>query len=103
MKKPQIDLDPTPFDDEERETMEALHKAIDEGTLVSQLTPKRKAELEEAARNTMNPPKERITTRLPKRDLSRLKARALEMGMPYQTLLASVVHRYVEGTLVERD
>ena len=103
MKKPPIDLDSQPLDDYERETMAALDKALDEGTIVSHLTPERKAELEQAARNTLNPPKTRITTHLQTRDLSRLKAEALKMGMPYQTLLASVVHRYVEGTLVEKD
>lgn len=97
-----IDLDPQPLDDYERETMEALDKAHDEGTIVSHLTPERQAELQEAARNTINPAKERITTRLPKRDLSRLKATAIEKGMPYQTLLASIVHQYVEGALVEK-
>jgi len=50
----------------------------------------------------MNPPKKPITTRLPEHDLARLKARALELGIPYQTLLASIVHRYLEGTLVEK-
>ncbi len=111
MKKPKfdldldldLDLDPTPFDDEERETMDALGRAFDEGTVVSELTPERKAALEAGARATMNPPKKPITTRLAERDLARLKAKALELGMPYQTLLASIVHRYVEGTLVERD
>lgn len=102
MKKMNLDLDPQPLDDEEREIMEALDKAHDEGTLVSHFTPERKAELEAAARNTINPAKEKITTRLPKRDLSRLKATAIEKGMPYQTLLASIVHQYVEGALIEK-
>ena len=69
MSKPKIDLDPTPFDDEERALMATWDKALDEGNVVSQLTPERKVELEAAARNTMNPPKARITTRLPQRDL----------------------------------
>ena len=103
MNKRKINLDPTPLDDEERQLREMWDRAIENGTAVSQLTPERQAELIETARNTINPPKERITMRLPKRDLSRLKARALEMGIPYQTLLTSIVHRYVEGTLVEKD
>lgn len=102
MKHPPIDLDPQPLDDEERDLMEAWDKAFDEGTVVSHLTSERKAELEEAARNTLNPPKTRITTHLQTRDLSRLKAEALKRGMPYQTLLASIVHQYVQGTLVEK-
>jgi len=30
------------------------------------------------------------------RDLLRLKARAAEKGMPYQTLINSILHKYVE-------
>ncbi len=97
-----INLDPVPFDDEERETMEALDKALNEGTLASGLTEERRAAIEASARITMNPPKTQITTRLAKHDLSRLKSRALELGIPYQTLLASIVHQYVEGALVEK-
>ena len=100
MKK--LNLDPVPFDDEERDLMEALDKAFDDGSLVSHLTPERQAELQAAAKATMNPPKKQISTRLAERDLVRLKAKALEQGMPYQSLLASIVHRYVEGALVEK-
>ena len=64
MKKQPINFDPQPLDDYERETMAALDKAFNEGTIVSHLTPERKAELEQAARNTLNPPKTRITTHL---------------------------------------
>ena len=102
MKKTSINLDIEPFDEYERETMAALDKAFEEGTIVSHLTPTRKAELEEIARNTLNPPKTRITTHLQTQDLVRLKAEALKRGLPYQTLLASVVHQYVEGRLVEK-
>ena len=35
-------------------------------------------------------------------DLERLKARALEEGMPYQTLLNSVLHKYITGQLVDK-
>ena len=59
MKGSSIDLDPTPFDEEERETMAALSRAIEDGTLVSELTPERKEELESSARVTMNPPRAR--------------------------------------------
>lgn len=97
-----INPTPRPFDDEERETMDALNAALEGGASVSRLTDKRRAEIEASARVTMNPPKAQITTRLAKRDLSRLKARALELGMPYQTLLASIVHQYVEGSLIEK-
>lgn len=96
-------LDDDPLDQEEAASMAAFEEALEAGTLVSTLTPERRAELEAAARATMSPPKTQITTRLAKQDLVKLKARALELGMPYQTLLASIVHRYVEGRLVDKD
>ena len=36
-------------------------------------------------------------------DLERLKAKALEEGMPYQTLLNSVLHKYITGQLIEKN
>ena len=42
-----------PLDDFERETMAALARAGEDGTLVSRLTPERRAELERIARNTI--------------------------------------------------
>ncbi len=41
----------------------------------------------------------RINIRISSRDLRALQKRALEEGMPYQTLIASVLHKYVEGRL----
>jgi len=104
MRQPlKINPDPVPFDEEERALMQAFDKALEEGTLTSGLTGARRATLEASARVTMRPPKAQITTRLARQDLARLKARALALGMPYQTLLASIVHQYVEGTLVEKE
>ncbi len=43
----------------------------------------------------------RINIRLSSRDLEDVQTRAAEEGMPYQTLIASVLHKYVNGRLVE--
>jgi len=40
-----------------------------------------------------------INIRLSQRDLLQLKAKAIEEGMPYQTLVASVLHKYTMGTI----
>jgi predicted DNA binding CopG/RHH family protein len=101
MKKPTLAT--RPFDDEERDLMATFDQGLADGTLVSHLTPERQVELRQAATLTMNPPRKQISTRLPERDLVRLKAKALEQGVPYQSLLASIVHLYVEGALVEKD
>lgn len=44
----------------------------------------------------------RVNIRLPSPVLWQLQARAAEEGLPYQTLIASVLHKFVRGRLVER-
>ena len=43
----------------------------------------------------------RINIRLPSKDLRGLQKRAISEGIPYQTLVASILHKYVEGRLHE--
>ena len=43
----------------------------------------------------------RINTRLSSKDLRGLQKKALAEGIPYQTLVASILHKYVEGRLRE--
>lgn len=51
----------------------------------------------EAAKGVLDGKRQRISISIPERDLARLKARAAEEGMPYQTLINSILHKYVEG------
>ena len=50
-----------------------------------------------AARAALDGKRQRISISIPERDLARLKARAAEEGMPYKTLINSILHKYVEG------
>ncbi len=43
----------------------------------------------------------RINIRISSKDLRALQKRALGEGLPYQTLIASVLHKYVEGRLLD--
>lgn len=43
----------------------------------------------------------RINIRLSSKDLRGLQKKALAEGIPYQTLVASIIHKYVEGRLHE--
>ena len=45
----------------------------------------------------------RIDIRLPSKDLRGLQKRALAEGIPYQTLIASILHKYVEGRLSDSN
>lgn len=44
----------------------------------------------------------RVNIRLSTPDLMDIQARAMEEGIPYQTLIASVLHKYVSGRLIEK-
>lgn len=44
----------------------------------------------------------RVNIRISSRDLEAIQKRALEEGLPYQTLIASVLHKYISGRLVDR-
>ena len=52
------------------------------------------------ARNTLAKDK-RVNIRISSKDLEELQAIAVEDGMPYQTLMASVLHRFVSGRFME--
>jgi len=45
----------------------------------------------------------RINIRISSKDLRGLQKKALAEGIPYQTLVASVLHKYVEGRLQESN
>ena len=59
-----------------------------------------KRSLEIAARRTLQKDK-RINIRISSRDLERLQKRAAMEGVPYQTLIASTLHKFVTGKLKE--
>jgi len=53
------------------------------------------------ARNTLIKDK-RINIRMSSKDLDQIQIIAAQEGMPYQTLISSVIHKYVSGSLIER-
>lgn len=81
------------IDDEERE----LYDAIETGSVseASPVSSERKLHLQGLAKNTINEERQQISLRVSKSDLARLKAIALRQGIPYQTVLNSLIHRYV--------
>ena len=54
----------------------------------------------QAARQTFNKTK-RVNLRVTERDFNLAHSRAREEGIPYQTLLSSVIHKYLSGRLTE--
>ena len=55
----------------------------------------------QAARSTFNKTK-RVNLRVTERDFNLAHSRAREEGIPYQTLLSSVIHKYLSGRLTEK-
>ena len=44
----------------------------------------------------------RVNIRMSEKDLIRIRKKAMEEGLPYQTLISSVLHKYVNGRLVDK-
>lgn len=86
----------TPIDEFERDIL----SDYDAGALRPVATRDELAALKAAARATAIKDK-RVNIRLSSADLHDIQARALEEGIPYQTLIASVLHKYVTGRLAE--
>ena len=85
------------LDDEERDILERFER--------DELRPAADAAAEmesarEAARNTFAKTR-RVNLRVSERDYLLVHARAREEGIPYQTLLSSVIHKYLSGRLTE--
>ena len=57
--------------------------------------------LRAAARNTLQKDK-RINIRMSSRDLNQVKVIAAQEGIPYQTLISSIIHKFVSGLLIDR-
>jgi predicted DNA binding CopG/RHH family protein len=75
-----------------------LLNSVESGDFESTLTKARREELEAVATNTFKKDK-RINIRISNRDLIAVQSRASEEGIPYQTLVSSIIHKYISGSL----
>jgi predicted DNA binding CopG/RHH family protein len=81
----------------DKEEME-LAKSLEAEEWVSDLTRKEKKQYEEFARNSLTKQK-RINIRMTERDLKKVQAKAIEEGLPYQSLISMLIHKYNEGKI----
>jgi predicted DNA binding CopG/RHH family protein len=84
------------LDPEEQQLLDDLEA----GALHSVASPELLTQLRAAARST-GQKDQRINIRLSSPDLQALRMRALQEGIPYQTLISSVLHKYISGSLRE--
>jgi predicted DNA binding CopG/RHH family protein len=80
---------------------EEILSAFEKGQLKSVATKSELAKFKAAARATAIKDR-RVNIRLSSGDLNDIQVKALEEGIPYQTLIASVLHKYVTGRLSEQ-
>ncbi len=86
------------YDKEEKAIVDAYEK----GKLKLSSPSKKEIEaIKATARRTITKDK-RITIRLYDHDYKGIQKKALEMGIPYQTLISGIIHRYIEGDLISK-
>jgi len=87
------------YDREEKDILDAYES----GSLKISTPSKKEIEsIKAAAKNTFKKDK-RITIRLYDHDYRGIQKKAMEMGIPYQTLISGIVHRYIEGELTSKN
>ena len=85
----------------ERKRKYWIHMREENGNL-SGFPQKVRQRYQKIAKATMAKDK-RVNIRIASRDLEAIQARAIEDGIPYQTLMSSVLHKFVTGKLVEKN
>ena len=88
-----------PIDQEEKDLMESIER--DEWQPVKSINQEKEKAIA-AARNTLKKNK-RINLRLTQKDYHQIQIRAIEEGIPYQTLISSVIHKYLNGSLAPKS
>ena len=88
-----------PLDQEEKDLMESIEH--EEWRSVKNIKIEKEKAIA-AARNTLKKDK-RINLRFTQKDYRRIQIKAIEEGIPYQTLISSIVHKYLNGSLAPRS
>ena len=87
-----------PLDDEERKLLDSY----DRGEWKSVQNPEQEIRrLQQHAKNTLQKDT-RINIRMSSKDLDQVQVIAAQEGIPYQTLISSIIHKYVSGYLIEK-
>jgi len=84
-----------PIDKEERDLMESIEQ--DQWNPVKNIKQEKEKAIM-AARNTLKKDK-RINLRLSQKDYHQIQIKAIEEGIPYQTFISSIIHKYLNGSL----
>ena len=88
-----------PIDQEEKDLMESIER--DDWRPIKKFDQEKENAIA-AARNTLKKNK-RINLRLTQKDYHQIQIKAIEEGIPYQTLISSLVHKYLNGSLASKS
>jgi predicted DNA binding CopG/RHH family protein len=88
-----------PLDQEERELLESYER--DEWKSVSDL--KSASERYQNYADATFKKDKRVNIRISQKDLVAIQKKALSEGIPYQTLISSILHKYISGRLAEKS
>lgn len=89
----------TKLDQEEREILDAFES----GKLKKSDNPQKQIEQHKIVAEATFKKDARINIRLSSKDLRSLQAKAMMEGMPYQTFVSSVLHKYIDGQLIDKS
>ena len=84
------------LDNYEREILQY----VDSLPELPKVDPSTRNKIKQIAKNTLKKDK-RVNIRMSKHDLIAIQRRAIKEGLPYQTLISSLIHKYVIGNLTE--
>ena len=87
------------IDKEEKEIVESFER--DEWVSTKSLK-KDKGRFKKYAEATLKKNK-RINIRISDRDLYEIQRKAVHEGLPYQTLISSILHKFINGSLAEKN
>ena len=88
-----------PLDEQERDLVDSIERdEWQEAAHADQLRKKAEAYADATIRKDR-----RMNIRISERDLRNLKRRALEEGIPYQTMVSMVLHKYISGQFLDRS
>lgn len=87
------------FDREEKDILDAYER----GKIKVRTPPKSELKsIKDMAASTFKKDK-RVTLRLYEHDYNGIQKKALELGVPYQTLISGIIHSYIEGELIQKN
>ena len=87
------------YDKEEKEILAAYNS----GQIKLSRPSKKEIDSIKSAANSTFKKDKRVTIRLYDHDYQGIQKKALQMGVPYQTLISGIIHRYIEGELISKN